>query len=675
MRTQRLLFNLLLVFSVSSSLYAQKVQWAGKLLGFSSEYRKEEIGQEYRATQVLGTPNTLPPFGESACAWSPYNADVNIEEWIKVGFVNPQTAKQLYIVENFNAGAVIQVYAYDAQGKETFIYQNQATQPPKAKGRVLEIPVPDSTLIISALKIILNPSRVRGYNQIDAIGLTKNTESLALKVNVSADAPTKLIKKNVGKGVNSKAEEIAPVISPDARTLYFTRLKHEKNTGTPNKQDVWLARATARGGWGAAENIGAPINNAENNGVVAISADGRSIFLMNVYRPDGTMTAGLSQSKISRGEWVMPVECKIDNFYNLDKYNNLEFATSPMRNVLVMSVKRKDTNGGRDLYVSKLKTDGTWSEPVNMGNVINTASTEGAPFVASDNKTIYFTSLGHPGYGDSDIFVSRRLDDTWTAWSPPENLGSGVNTPKWDGYLTVPANGELGYMCSIKGKSVDIFQFKVFEEISPEPVAIVSGTVLDADTRKPITADIAVQIAKNNSVFSKLNYDPETGEFKTIVPTRETYRLATTKEKYFSKEDIIDLSKDRKYNDIKLTILLVPIKEGQKITMSSTMFEQGDFKVQASAFADLDKLATVMTQNSAMEILLEGHTDNQGEPALNLKLSEDRVREVKNYLVGKGIAAERVQTKAWGSLKPIASNELEETRRRNRRVEFTIIKL
>jgi outer membrane protein OmpA-like peptidoglycan-associated protein len=654
---------------------AQEVQWASKLVGFSSEFRKENVGQEYRAIRALGVPNTIPPFGESACAWSPYNADSNVEEWIRVAFDKPQKARQILIVENFNQGCITQVYAYDAAGKEVSVWTGSGPAASEV-GRVLTISVPDSAMLISSVKVALNPARVKGYNQIDAIGLNIGDKPYEPKINVFKDAPKEIIKENLGSGVNTKAQEVAPIISPDGKTIFFTRGKYDQNIGGAETQDVWFS--TRQGDtWNEAQNMGAPINNADNNAIVSISPDGKTLYLMNVYRPDGTMTFGLSKATRTKTGWTSPVECKIEDIYNLDKKNNTEFTLSPKGNVLVMSVKRQDTNGDRDLYVSFLKGDATWSKPLNMGSIINTADVESAPFIATDNKTLYFTSYGHAGYGGGDIFMTRRLDESWTKWSQPENLGPAINTNQWDGFLSIPASGEYAYVSSMQNSlgGEDLFRFKVYNAIRPEPVAMISGSVIDADTRKPVTTEIVTNLLKDNSNVSKIEYDPETGEYKIILPVQQSYRLSAIKDGFFPLDEIVDLSKDKRFRDIKRNILLVPIKEGKKITPNGIMFEQSKFELLEESLPDLNRIAEMMLKYTNMELLVEGHTDNQGDFKLNMELSENRVNEVKKYLMSKGVPDTRLQVKGWGSTKPIASNELEETRKKNRRVEFTILKV
>jgi len=342
-----------------------------------------------------------------------------------------------------------------------------------------------------------------------------------------------------------------------------------------------------------------------------------------------------------------------------------------------MSVEGLDSEGGKDLYISFLQKNNTWSEPRNLGNVINTADTEGTPFLALDNKTLYFSSQGHPGFGEGDLFLTRRLDDTWLNWSTPENLGPAVNSPLWDAFINIPATGDYAYFSAsdkVLGQE-DIFRIRMTPEIKPDPVAVVSGTVLEAETNKPVKSDITADVKNTSASFAKASFDPETGEYRLILPLKEIYRITASGEGFFPVSEDMDLSAETGFRSIRKNIYLQPIKAGQQIRLSNAMFSQSSAEVTPSSFAELDKIAETMKAYPSMEILLEGHTDNQGEVQKNIKLSSDRVEQVKKYLLSKGIDGQRIQTKAWGPTRPIANNLTEQSRQKNRRVEFTILKI
>jgi outer membrane protein OmpA-like peptidoglycan-associated protein len=663
----------LLATGVGYKSHGQEILWADKVLGYSSEYRPAQYGHAYRAKQILGIPNKLPQFGNSPCAWSSADPDGRNEEWIKVGFQKALPLKQVAIAENFNPGAIVRVYAYDEAGKEFLISEAVPLQQP-AKGRMLRIFPKQQNIVANAIKVVLQPSKVSGFNQIDAIAISASTAPVEAAINVTS-SQMKAQRENVGKEVNTKGQEVAPIISPDGKTLYFTRSNFAGNVGSAQKQDVWFSTLNDKNQWTEAINIGPPINNAGDNAITSIAADGKTIYLINVYRPDGSMYFGLSRSFKTKNGWSFPKEYKITN---LSGYvGSMELTVSPFGNVMIISVQRSDTEGGKDLYVSFLQADDSWSEPRHLGNVINTADYEGTPFLALDNKTLYFSSQGHSGYGEGDLFLTRRLDDTWINWSKPENLGPAINTPLWDAYINIPATGDYAYF-SASDKSLgqeDIFRIRMTPEIKPDPVAVVTGTIYEAETNKPVRSEIVADIKKTNEVFTKATFEPETGEYRLVLPLKEIYRISASETGYFPVTEEIDLSAETGFRTIRKNLYMQPIKAGQQIRLMNTMFSQSSAEVISSSFSELDRIVATMNTYPTMEILLEGHTDNQGEVQKNVKLSEDRVQQVKKYLLSKGIEARRIQTKAWGPAKPIASNLTEQSRQKNRRVEFTILKI
>ncbi len=676
MRTWSVLSALLVVL-VGLPGRSQPIQWASRVVGVSSEKTGGTSGEQYKASQVLGSPSKVPALAESPCAWAPQQPDGTADEWIQVGFAKPMVPQQIVVAENVNPGAVIRIIAFDENGAEHLVYQAPGIQ--ERADPLLRVFPKDARFLCHQLKVTINGAALKGPNQIDAIGMSADTKPISVGINVSKDTPKDLQKENLGKTINSPGQEVAPVISPDGRTLYFTRNYNKANIGSSDRQDVWYStlQGGAASGWTESVNIGSPINNPGDNAISGMAPDGRTAYLINVYRPGGGLSFGISKSVRTKTGWSQPVECRIANNYNLHEKNQLEFCVSPDGRAIILAVQRKDTRGNRDLYLSRQKADNTWSEPVSLGNGINTADQESSPFLAPDSRTLYFTSAGHPGYGNGDIFVSRRLDDSWTNWSEPENLGPAINTPEWDGYFTIPASGDYAYLSSRDGSlgEDDIFRIKVYPAIRPDPVAIVSGQVLDAVTKKPVTAAVAASLLGINTETARVDYSPEMGEYKLILPAQKTYTLTASKEGYFATTETLDLSKDKRFRDIRRNLYVAKIDSGQKIVMREVLFEQSQAALLPGASEELDRVAGMLETHPAMELLVEGHTDNQGDWEPNMKLSEDRVRVVKAYLTGKGINEKRIQTKAWGPSKPIASNVTEEKRKLNRRVEFTILKL
>ncbi len=672
--------NLIYFFLIFLPLLSksQEVQWASKVIGFSSEnIDPSNQGPEFRAIQILGKPNVLPRQEKSKSAWSPTSEDGYGEEWIKVGFENPINVSNIIICENIGAGAIIRISLFDENGKENIVKED-TSDPPKEVGRVWNVQIPITPYKVTACKLLLAPSKSKGINQIDALGVSDSNKPFEAKINVASNMPKEILKENLGKAINSKGREVAPIITPDGKTLFFTREGHEGNIGKQKKQDVWVANTISAGVWADAVNIAEPINTDVDNAVTTISADGKTVYILNIYLPNGTYLPGLSKSKKSKGGWEYPREVKITDYYNQSKFT--EFTIAPDGKTIIMACKRKDTKGGKDFYVSTLISNGSWTKPINLGD-LNTAEDESTPFIAADSKTLYFSTRGFPGYGDNDIFLSRRLDSTWTHWSEPENLGNLINTPRWDGYFTIPASGEYAYLSS-EEKSMgaeDIFRIRMFPSIKPDPVAIISGTAFNVFDKKTIAADVVLEVLSDSSrVIEKsiAEYDPETGEYKVVLPLKKMYALTATKKGFLSVSETVDLTKERSFREIKKNIGMFPIKEGTKVILNNLFFNQSKYDILPSSYVELNRLVEVLKEYPKMEVLIEGHTDGNDDLNLNIKLSEERAKEVKKYLVEKGgIEENRIQIKGWGPTKPISSNVTEETRKKNRRVEFSILKL
>lgn len=658
-----------LVFNIS---FSQQTYWASKVLGVSSEYTGGS-GQQHRAVQLLGRPNKLPQAESGATAWRPATPDSG-EEWLKVGFDTLMNVRQIAIAENFGPGCVTRVYAYDESGKEYTVYEAKAEQPSKF-GRILGILLTAPTPYkVASLKVMLNTAKIPDWNEIDAVGISNSTNPIMARINLAKNVPASLKKENLGANVNSTANEVAPVISPDGRTIYFTRFDHPENLKAKEDYDVWLAEEK-NGVWQKAKNMGRPVNNTEENSISYISPDDRTALLMNVYQPNGSLSKGVSITQKTASGWSFPQELKLLNYINNHVFSG--FYIGPRGDVMVLSLEDANTKGGADLYVSFRQADGTWSPAQNMGFNLNTADDELTPFLATDNQTLYFTSNGRSGYGEWDIFVSRRLDDSWMRWSEPQNLGPAFNTADAEAHFTIPASGEYAYFCSSENSlgEFDIFRVKVPPSVQPIPTVILQGSVLDQQTKKAVTAEVVLEDLDRKQPNQSLNYDPAVGDFKLVLDNQKQYGLSAKKQGYQAASVVIDLTKDNLYKELRRDILLTPIEVGKKITLNTIRFAQSKFDLLPASLPELDRIVQLMNENPTMEILLEGHTDNVGDFEANVQLSKDRVEEVKKYVVSKGVAQGRVQTKGFGPTRPISPNTTEDNRKLNRRVEFTILKM
>jgi outer membrane protein OmpA-like peptidoglycan-associated protein len=667
--------TLFIIFILYSSIcFSQRTHWASRIVGFSSEYYDTETTKENRAIQILGKPNKLPQVGPSKCAWQPLTQDNTTEEFIIVAFDTIMSIKQVAIAENFGQGSIVKIEAFDEKDNIRPLYYNKAA-PTNLIGKMLQLIFPQLTNFkVKAIKLVINSSKVKGWNQIDAIGISQSDRPIQAEINVAPNLPQAIIKENLGRNVNSEHAEITPVISPDGKTLYFTREGHPENIGKDKLQDAWYSEILPDKTWGKAKSVGSPINNRHNNAICSISPDQKTAILNNIYLSDSSMEKGVSMAtRLKNNTWSFPKPLKIKNFQN--KSNFAEFSLSPDGKTLFITAYFKETFGGKDLYVSFLQKDNSWSEPQNLGPKINTAEDESCPFFATDGETLYFTSKGFSGFGDGDIFMTKRVNKSWTNWSEPQNLGDQINSERWDGYFSIPADGSFAYLSS-KEKAIgeeDIFRLSVPISIKPNPVVQLTGGVFNSTTKKPIAAKIMAQGLEESDTICVI-FDPLTGDYKMMLPTKKTYSLTASQKGFLPVSEPLDLSEEKDYKEIKKNFTMIPIEAGQKMTLNSVFFEQSKYDLLPTSSQELNRIVVVMKEYSKMEILLEGHTDNQGDWNANLELSKNRVDAVRKYLINKGIDAKRVQIQGWGSTRPIANNQSEEKRKLNRRVEFTIVK-
>lgn len=512
----------------------------------------------------------------------------------------------------------------------------------------------------------------QGTIEVDYILVKQN-----FKINLVPNAAVNYTKDNLGSAVNTKDDDIMPIISADGKTLYYAVENDPSNAGGTESSDIWYTTRKADGTWAPRKNIGSPLNTREADFVVNAMPDNNSLLINGDYvSSNGTINKyeGLSMTHRTRSGWSLPEKLVIDNFYNYS--TEVSFALSPDQQVLISSIERDITYGSTDLYVSFLQSDGTWTAPENMGSVLNTYGKDITPTIAADGKTLYYSTNGKPGYGSNDIFVSRRLDESWKNWSEPQNLGPSVNTINWDAYYSVPASGDIAYIVS-NDKSLggaDIYSIRVVKEAQPEPVVIVQGKVYNKATNQPIGATITYHDLTNGKDIGSAESNPADGSYKMVLPYSKAYGFLAEKEQFLSESSNLDLSEVKVYQEVQRDLYLTPLEVGKTVTLNNVFFVRSKADLLPESYPEIERLVKVLNDNPAIRIELTGHTDNIGNPALNKELSEKRVETIKNYLVSKGIAADRITGKGLGGTKPVASNATEDTRKLNRRVEFTIVK-
>ncbi len=654
-----------------TNIFSKDILWADTLLGFTSQATARGQSKKlYSASQALGKPNTMADFGESPSAWMPIMGSKSIE-WISVGFKTPNMTKQIIISESINPGAISKVVVTDVAGKETVAFSNLNPQPTYQNGRMFSIFLDKAIENVKSIKIELSTIDYVDYYQIDAIGITNLTEKVEYAINLP-DEISSFQKENLGEGVNSEYYELGPVISADGKKLFFTRDKHRDNIGSEKNQDVWMSLASSDGTFGTATNIGSPVNNGTNNFIIGSTQDANTIYLGNIYLASGEMGKGISKSEFSGSEWSFPEKIEVEDYYNNNP--NASYAFSANGKTMILAVERDDAFGQTDLYASFLQTSGRWSEPINLGSQLNTASGEVSPFLAADGVSLYFSSGGFPGYGKNDMFMTRRLDSTWQNWSEPLNLGSSINTAGWDAYYTVTASGEWAYFVSNSdaNQKEDIFRIRLQKAVKPLDVVIIHGKVLNSKTKSPLKASILYETLSDGKNAGVANSNEQTGEYTISLPAGQAYGFLAQAKGFASVNENIDLSKLDSFKIIERNLYLVPIESGQKVRLNNIFFDFGKYELLPQSAIELKRVVELLIENKEISIIIEGYTDNIGTNSANKALSQKRAKAVYDFLIEKGIIGERLSFKGYGAARPTSTNDTEEGRQQNRRVEFSI---
>jgi len=325
------------------------------------------------------------------------------------------------------------------------------------------------------------------------------------------------------------------------------------------------------------------------------------------------------------------------------------------------------------LYMIEKNHFGDWGVPQNLGPIINTPWTEKSPYLAPDGRTLYFSSLGHPGFGRFDLFKSTFEN---MKWSVPVNLGRPLNSEGDDNYFTISASGEHAYFASTRpggqGKT-DLYQIEIPESLRPKPTVIVSGIVSNAKTGQPTSSWVMVEDLSTGEMIATNKSNSSTGAYLVVLPAGKNYSVSANKDGFFFYSQSFDVPKDALYQEIKKDIQLKPIEKGARVVLNNIFFETGKAELKPESYLELAKAVELMKANKTMKIEVGGHTDNVGSDDTNMKLSHARAKSVMDFMIKAGIDVNRMQAKGYGESQPVASNDTEEGRQANRRTEFVIL--
>lgn len=483
--------------------------------------------------------------------------------------------------------------------------------------------------------------------------------------------------------VSTNNGEYLGALTPDNEVLYFTRNQMENSlsslTGPKEVEKFCRAELQADGTFDKGKPLGMPFNKpGRSEGGPSSTIDNKIIYF-TVCEPAGSMACDIYFSEFSGGEWSEPKPVQGVNDPNAW---DSQPSVSSDGNTIYFASDRADGLGGVDIFKTEKKTDGNWGKPTNLGPTINTEYDDKSPFFHTDGQTLYFSSTGHENIniGGFDIFFSK-LDSTGK-FLKPKNIGYPINTEDNDVGFFCSTDGHKAFFATSRfakggGKGLnayDIMQFDLYAAARPEKVMFVKGQLKD-DKGVPVkNAIVEIKSVDAKQKPVKVNVDTVSGRYVAAVALKSDY-IMTVKQPgsaftshYIAKNDTANLAKPKKVD-----LEVKPISVGKAYTLNNINFETNSFDLSAQSKVIIGEFGLFLKENEKIKVAIHGHTDDIGNDADNLTLSDNRAKAVYNHLISIGVPADRISYKGFGETKPLSPNTSETNRAKNRRTEFVIV--
>ncbi|MFM7710025.1 MAG: OmpA family protein, partial [Ferruginibacter sp.] len=467
--------------------------------------------------------------------------------------------------------------------------------------------------------------------------------------------------EDLGEGINSSHQEYYPSFSIDGKKMIFTR--------RVNMDEDFYESQCIDNVWQPAQPVSGKINTTLNEGAQCLSQDGNWLIFTGCNYPEGMGRCDLYISYQKKdGSWTEAV--------SLEEVNSPDWDSGPTlaadKQTLYFSSDRPGGFGKRDIWLSHRQSNGKWSEPENAGPTINTSGDESCPYIHPDNRTLYFISDGKPGYGSSDLFLSRR--DSIGHWQEAFNLGFPYNTINEEGSLMVAADGKTAYFASDRlrqSNDLNIYRFSLRDDIQAARTTWIEGRVTDQRNGSGLPSQVKLMNLQQKADSLVVQTD-ENGQFLITLPEGGAYGFFVKRKGFLPYSQPFQFPAGNKDTIYQVNIQLLPLEKGASFNLNTVYFKTSLAELDVRSFAELDVLAALLIENPNVRIQINGHTDNVGKTTDNLLLSKQRANAVFEYLSRQGIDTRRMTSKGWGDTKPVSSNDTEEGKALNRRTEIVI---
>jgi outer membrane protein OmpA-like peptidoglycan-associated protein/tetratricopeptide (TPR) repeat protein len=489
------------------------------------------------------------------------------------------------------------------------------------------------------------------------------------------------------EGVSTINDDYLPIISPDGSLAFFTHayMKKDINSiyGEKFTEEFTVARAMDETGtkFSNGEPLPYPFNTGKNQGASSITIDNSILYITIcefVSRDYDNCDIYYSVRKNNGWSDLVNMGPQINGIYTWESQPSI---SSDGKTLYFASIRPEnigfDPNFPTcDIWYSTKNNDGTWTKAQNLGTTINTAGNEKSPFIHSDSQTLYFSSDGHKGVGGFDIFFTKFRDNKWTF---PINIGYPINTKNNDLGFVVNTQGTKAYFASNKFDGMggwDIYSFDLYPEARPEKVFVVKGKLIDDNGSAITEAKLEVKNVRTEEVSQGL-VDSETGHYAVAVTTEkdknDDYLMVVKKEDYSYTSALIETTDSIFVKPVEISFEVKPIEKGKAVELRDIYYATASYEIDKKSLAVLDGFIEFLIENPSIQIEIRGHTDNIGSVQTNMTLSTNRAKAVYDYLVQKGVSKNRLRYQGFGPNKPIATNDTEAGRSKNRRTEFYIL--
>jgi outer membrane protein OmpA-like peptidoglycan-associated protein len=489
------------------------------------------------------------------------------------------------------------------------------------------------------------------------------------------------------EGVSTINDDFLPIISPDGSLAFFTHayMKKDISSATSDKytEEFTVARALDESGvrFSAGQALPYPFNTGKNQGASSVTIDNSTLFItICEYVNKNYDNCDIFVSTKKSTGWSELVNLG-PNINGLNTWESQPSISADGKTLYFASI-RSDNIGfdenypTSDIWFSTRNDDGTWSRARNMGPSINTAGNEKSPFIHSDSQTLYFSSDGHKGVGGFDIFFTKYRENEWTT---PINIGYPINTKSNDLGFVVNTQGTKAYFASNKlsGRGGwDIYSFDLYPEARPEKVFLVKGQLIDDNGAAITEAKLEVRNTRTEEVSQGI-VDSETGSYAVAVTTEkdknDDYLMVVKKEDYSFTSALIEPTEETFVTPVTIDFEVKPIEKGKTVELHDINYATASYEIDKKSLLVLDGFVEFLNDNPSIKIEIRGHTDNTGSLQTNMTLSNNRAKAVYDYLVSRGVDASRLKYQGFGPKIPVASNDTEYGRAKNRRTEFYIL--